>query len=157
MSKGNLDVLNEYVRNARLKPALLAGLPLGMLAASLGLSSSVLLAALSGPLAIAGVTYFLAHLSRDWGVRKQVDLFRRWGGKPSVSKLRHRDNSLNQHTRARYHAKGKELLGYSMPTAAAEAADPAAADSLYEAYSNLLLERTRDTKVFRLLFGELMG
>ena len=44
-----------------------------------------------------------------------------------------------------------------MPTAADESADAAAADLLYEAYSNLLLERTRDTKLYRLLFEELIG
>ncbi len=157
MKKPDLDVSNEYARNARLKPALLASLPLGTLAVGFGLKSSVMMATLFGPLAAAGFTYLLAHLTRDLGVRKQTELFQSWGGKPSVAKLRHRDVSLNPHTRARYHEKAAALLGKRMPTPAEEAADPVAADSLYEAYSNVLLERTRDTKFFRLLFEELMS
>jgi hypothetical protein len=157
MKKSDLDVSSEYARNARLKPALLASLPLATLAVGFGLKSSVMMAALFGPLAAAGFTYLLAHLTRDLGVRKQVELFRSWGGKPSTTKLRHRDGSLNPHTRARYHEKAAAVLGKRMPTAAEEEADPAAADALYEAYSNVLLERTRDTREFRLLFEELMS
>jgi hypothetical protein len=157
MNKGDLDVSNEYARNARLKPAFLVGLPLAMLAAGFGLKSSVVLGAVTGPLTAAGFTYLLAHVTRDFGIRKQAGLFSSWGGKPSMTKLRHRDRSLNPHTRSRYHAKATEMLGRAMPTAAEEDANPAAADSVYEAYSNLLLERTRDTKTYRLLFEELMS
>lgn len=153
----NFDFLDEYSRNARLKPALLASLPVALIVLGYGLKSSVLLGALFGPLATVGFTYLLAVFTRDLGVRKQVELFRAWGGKPSVAKLRHRDTSLNAHTRARYHARAAEALGMPMPTAAEQQANPAAADSLYEAYSNFLLERTRDTKRFRLLFDELIG
>jgi hypothetical protein len=154
MTKANLDFSNEYSRNARLKPALLVSLPLATLAVGYGLKSSIMIGALFGPLAAAGLTYLLAHLTRDFGVMKQAELFRSWGGKPSITKLRHRNVSLNPHTRARYHQKAAELLGRPMPTVAEEEAEPAAADSLYEAYSNVLLERTRDTKVFRLVFEE---
>jgi hypothetical protein len=157
MSKPDLDFSSEYARNARLKPALLVSLPLLALAIGFGLKSSVMLAALYGPLAGAGFTYLLAHVTRDFGVRKQTELFRSWGGKPSVTRSRHRDVSLNLHTRARYHKKAAELLGTPMPTVAEEQADPAAADALYEAYSNVLLERTRDAKAFRLLFEELVS
>lgn len=157
MSAAKLDFSNEYARSARLKPALLVSLPVALLAMTFGLKSSVLLGTLFGPLTAAGFTYLLAHLTRDFGVRKQVELFRSWGGKPSVTKLRHRDGSLNPHTRERYHEKAAELLGKRLPTAAEEEGDQAAADLLYEAYSNVLLERTRDTKKFHLLFEELIS
>jgi len=157
MSGAKLEFSNEYARNARLKPALLVSLPLALLAMTFGLKSSVLVGALFGPLTAVGFTYLLAHLTRDFGVRKQVELFRSWGGKPSVTKLRHRDGSLNPHTRERYHEKAVGLLGKRLPTGAEEEANPAGADLLYEAYSNVLLERTRDTKKFHLLFEELIS
>jgi len=157
MSGAKLDFSNEYARNARLKPALLVSLPVALLAMTFGLKSSVLVGALFGPLTAVGFTYLLAHLTRDFGVKKQPELFRNWDGKPSVTKLRHRDASLNPHTRERYHEKAAELLGKRLPTAADEESNPAAADLLYEAYSNLLLECTRDTKKFRLLFEELIS
>lgn len=156
MVKLGIDILNEYSRNARLKPAFLVGLPVALLATGLGLSSSRLLGAISGPLTAAGLTFLLSQLSRDAGVRRQQALYITWDGKPSVTKLRHRDDTLNSHTKSRYHAVAADLLGRPMPSCDEETADPKAADSLYEAYSNLLLERTRDTKQFRLLFEELM-
>lgn len=157
MSTGwTFDILSEYARNARLKPALLASLPVAFFVLGYGLKSSVLLGALFGPLSVVGFTYLLALVTRDFGLAKQTQLFRAWGGKPTVAKLRHRDTSLNTHTGARYRARAAKALGTPMPTAAEEQADPGAADSLYEAYSNLLIERTRDTKRFRLLFEELI-
>ena len=152
-----IGLSDEYSRNARLKPALLVGLPVAFLAATYGLKFTVLLGAMYGPLAAAGVTFLLAQLSRDFGVWRQARLFKNWGGKPSVLKLRHCDPSLNRIMRARYHARAAELLGRPMPSAAEESADPEAADSIYDAFCALLLERTRDTKVFRLLFQELMN
>jgi hypothetical protein len=156
MVKMGIDIFNEYSRNARLKPAFLVALPVAMLATGLGLNSSMLLCAISGPLTAAGLTFLLAQLSRDAGVRRQQVLFASWGGKASITKLRHRDTTLNLHTRSRYHATAEELLRRPMPTPDEEATNPGAADLLYEAYSNLLLERTRDTKKFRLLFEELV-
>ncbi len=41
-----------------------------------------------------------------------------------------------------------------MPTAEAEAADPRAADEIYEAWCTVLRDRTRDRKQFNLIFTE---
>lgn len=147
--------LDEYSRNARLKPAFLTMLPLGILATAFGLKFSVMLAAFSGPLATVGLTFLLGQIGRDFGKRKEPYLYSLWSGKPSVAKMRHADTTLNVHTRDRYHEKAAQLLGIRMPTPISEHDDPRAADKIYEAYSNLLLERTRDKKQFPLIFQEL--
>ena len=147
--------VDEYSRHARLKPAFLVILPVGMLVSALGLNVSVTLAALSGPMATLGLTFLLAQVGRDFGKRKEGYLYSLWTGKPSISKMRHRDTTINVHTRERYHQKAAQLLGISMPNADSEQSDPQAADALYEAYGNLLLERTRDGKKFPLIFQEL--
>jgi hypothetical protein len=147
--------LDEYNRNARLKPAFLVILPVGMLVSLFGLNFSVMLAALSGPLATVGLTLLLAQIGRDFGKRKEFYLYSLWKGKPSVSKMRHSDSSMNVHTRERYHQKAAQLLRISMPTETSERDNPQSADQIYEAYSNLLVERTRDKKKFPLIFQEL--
>lgn len=149
--------LDEYSRNARLKPTFLVILPLGLLVTILGLSASVLMALFSGPLATVGLTLLLAQIGRDFGKRKEPYLYSLWGGKPSVTKMRHRDPTLNVHTRERYHQKAASLLGISLPTPTSEQGDPLAGDQIYEAYSNLLLEKTRDKKKFPLVFNELVN
>lgn len=156
MAKDPLSkIKDEYERNARLKPALLAIVPLCVVATQFGFSVSGVVAAFAGPLSAIGLTLLLAEIARDYGKRKEASLYERWGGKPSVAKLRH-SSSLNAITRERYHAVGAKLLSKSMPTPEEECADPAAADVLYEAYSNLLLEKTRDHSKFRLIFEELI-
>jgi hypothetical protein len=151
----NSVALDEYSRHARLKPAFLVVLPVGMLVSVLGLSTSVMLAAFSGPLATVGLTFLLAQIGRDFGKRKESHLYSLWGGKPSVAKMRHRDTTINAHTRERYYRKAESLLSISIPDAPSEQTDPSTSDALYEAYSNLLLERTRDRKKFPLVFQEL--
>ena len=125
--------VDEYSRHARLKPAFLVILPVGMLVSALGLNVSVTLAALSGPMATLGLTFLLAQVGRDFGKRKEAYLYSLWTGKPSISKM-HRDTTINVHTRERYHQKAAKLLGISMPNADSERSDPQAADALYEAY-----------------------
>ena len=147
--------VDEYSRHARLKPAFLVILPVGMLVSALGLKVSVMLAALAGPMATLGLTFLLAQVGRDFGKRKEPYLYALWTGKPSITKMRHRDTTINVHTRERYHQKAAQLLGVSMPNADSEQSNPGAADALYEAYGNLLLERTRDGKKFPLIFQEL--
>ena len=45
----------------------------------------------------------------------------------------------------------------SLPSVAAGADDPVAADEAYEAVTKILIQRTRDKKRFSLLFGELIN
>lgn len=155
MNKPPGQFLDTYNINARLKPALLTILPLGAVAVLMGLGVSIVTGAIAGPLSIFGFTALLSQVAREFGSRKEPALFADWGGKPSVAKLRHRDLTLNQHTKARYHMVASRLLGRPMPTVAEELKDPGEADSVYEAYSNLLLERTRDKQRFPLVFEEL--
>lgn len=149
-------IKDEYERNARLKPALLAILPLCAAATQFGLTVSGFVAALAGPLSAIGLTFLLSEIARDYGKRKEPYLYKLWGGKPSVAKLRHSNSSLNEITRERYHAAASKLLSRAIPTRDQELADPVGADAVYEAYSNLLLEKTRDHSKFRLIFGELI-
>lgn len=144
-----------YNRNARLKPALIAVLPLIGLVTALGLDISLLTGVLSGLLSTAGLTLLLAQFGRDFGKGKEKYLFERWGGKPSVVKMRHGNTTINSHTRHRYHAAASHLLGIDMPSQEQEQNDSDAADAKYEAYSNLLLERTRSHAEFPLVFQEL--
>jgi len=151
------SLIDEYARNARLKPAFLVILPASVLIAALGFKLSVALGILAGPLTAVGFTFLLAEMGRDFGKKKESDLFDLWGGKPSTAKLRHRDASINPHTRAGYHKTGEKLIGKKLPSVADEAADPRSADLLYEAVGDVLRELTRDQKKYPLIFSELVS
>lgn len=155
--KPNENLLDQFSRSTRLKPALLVILPIAGAVAAIGLSYSVVMGVVAAPLAAAGATLLLAQIGRDFGSRKQPYLFGLWEGKPSTSLLRHRDERINAITKARYHAVLARILNTPAPTVEEERKDPKSADVSYEAFGDLLRERTRDTKAFPLVYQELMN
>jgi hypothetical protein len=78
----------------------------------------------------------------------------RLGGLPTTTTLRHRDDTYDDETRAGFHTFIAAKLGKPAPTAAEEAADPAAADSYYARGATWLRENTRDAKKFDILLNE---
>ena len=99
-------------------------------------------------------TVLLSHLSRDMGKRLETKLFEAWGGKPSVTMLRHTDQTVDVHTKRRYTEYLRRSLGVSWPTAEDERADGKAADAVYASAGAWLIAQTRDTSRFRVLFED---
>jgi hypothetical protein len=147
--------LDEYTRNARLKPAFLVALPLALTVAVLGFKGSATEGTLFGLASSLGFTFLLSQLVRDRGKAKEAALFQRWDGKPTTAMLRHHDPRLNAHTRGRYHMRlGSMLPGINLPTEEQEQEDAALADSKYASCVDYLLSKTRDKERFQLLFQE---
>jgi len=147
-------VLDPYVRRARLEPALIVALPLGLATLVLFPAAATTWGLLWSLITWSGGTTLLVNIGRDRGKTKELALFGSWGGKPSTRLLRHRDNS-NSTLLARRHAQLESLIdGLTLPTASMEATNPDAADDAYETCVTVLLERTRKREAFPLLFEE---
>ena len=95
----------------------------------------------------------LAQVGRDAGKRKEALLFKLWGGKPTTRLLRYRD-AANITLLRRRHTKLAALLGITMPGANEEAANPRAADEVYETCVTFLRDKTRVREQFPLVFEE---
>jgi hypothetical protein len=148
-------LLDPYVRQARLYPALIVICPIALLIVvwfpalwtTLGLVASVA--------SSFGLSLLLSQVARDRGKRLEQWLFDSWGGKPSVALLRHRDPRIDEHTKSRYRSfLSTQLLELRLPSSAEEAADPTGADRAYRSVTGWLLTQTRDTKCFAILFKE---
>ena len=114
-----------------------------------------LLGGLLGLIGLFGGAIGLAQIARDRGKRLQSELFKRWGGAPSVLILRHRDCHINPNTKKRYHEVLAEMIpSLRLPTAKEEEEDPTGADSVYESCSDYLREKTRSATDFPLLLSE---
>lgn len=147
-------LLDPYERKARLAPALLALVPpIGVMVVVYGIDWQPK-SALGGFLVSAGIFYLLATIARELGKRLETDLFARWGGKPTTQLLRHRDNTLDPITKRRYHHFLAAQIATTFPDAEEERRDFGAADHAYAAGARWLLEQTRDTAQFPLLFAE---
>ena len=141
--------MDEYDRHARLKPALVAFLPVTLTVLALAPEA---IAGWSGALAFAiqaGGSYLLAQVVGDIGKKKEPELFRKFGGRPTDLLLSHK-TAPNKTVLAMRHAKLTALLDRRLPTAAAEEKNPAAAADVYAACVDFLRGKCRgNAAVFR--------
>lgn len=100
-------------------------------------------------------TFLLSQLGRDNGKKKEPKLNKYFGGKPSTQILRHNNNYIDTITKERYHKLlANKIDGLQIPTKEEEANDSNYADKVYESCVKFLISKTRDTKIFNLLFKE---
>ncbi|WP_159992526.1 hypothetical protein [Roseomonas sp. 18066] len=155
MSKPLPLVLDHYDRGARLYPAMIAMFP-ALVAGSVMVPhffGKDALALLLSLVAACGLLVLVAHVARDAGKAKESGWFHAWGGRPSVSMLRHRDRRLLGPDKAHHHSfLAAHVPGLCLPSAEQEMADPAGADGAYGRAVNWLLQQTRDQAHFGLLF-----
>jgi hypothetical protein len=148
-------IFDRYSIMARQRPALLMLFPalVGMVVMLPSLQSWwATLLAVTGT---CGVSMALAEFAQEKGKALERMLISRWDKLPSVAMLRHRDIRLDSHTKCRYKVfLAAHIPGLIFPDTAAEAANPAAADDAYQSATNWLLARTRDKKMFGLLFEQ---
>ena len=139
--------LDEYSRNARLKPALLVVLPLALTIAVWSPSMALAWSALWATIVAMGGTFFLGQIGRDWGKRKEQQLFDRFGGRPTERALCH-EHAPNKVRLAAQHARLATLMpAISMPTADDERHDPSAAHNVYDACTRFLIARSRGNRL----------
>jgi hypothetical protein len=149
------SIFDPYDRKARLYPALLVMLvPVVALTLVAPVFSSQLAGLASLAIALGGLM-LLSSLGREWGKRKEPNLFEIWGGTPTTLMLLRASTPLDQHTLDRYRKvlDGK-VAGLSFPDPTSEASDPSRAAAICESAVKWLREATRDTKKFALVFAE---
>lgn len=151
-------VTDPYNRRARLQPALLALLPVGIVALIFfpGLESKA--ATLVGVAAYFGGATWLTQVGRARGKRQESKLFQSWGGMPSISMLRHRDKRLNKLTKERYHSfLSTHIQNIVLPSSEEELNNPETADEVYASANDWLLQTTRGQESAKLIFEENMN
>ena len=148
------DFQRKYATRARIKPAFIVFLPLGI--ALIALFSNIFTgwSFLAWAMSSVGISILLEQISRDLGKRKEDNLFKQWGGKPSTILLSHQKSTLNRTTLHRYQATLFQLTKISFPTIDDEINNQKQAYLIYESYGDFLKEKTRDVNKFRLLFEE---
>lgn len=138
--------LDRYNLTARLGPALIVALPLGLglvawFPKGVELKTLPLGAVITFVLAV-----LLTQLGRGPGRQAQAKLFKRWGGVPTTRMLSHEHTTLNPHTLLAVHARLRTLRpDLTIPaTAEEERKNQATAFAVYEACTDFLREFTRE-------------
>lgn len=150
------SMFDEYALRARLLPTLLLLLPVAAIIAVVLPEIYATYIRILGSFGLTAVTIFLlAHVIRAKGRALEQRLYVEWGGVPTTVWLRHRDHRLDPNTKKRYHKfLESRVPGLRMPTAEEEKRDRKQADLAYASGVKRLLELTRDTKKYRLVFAE---
>lgn len=154
LSADIFKVKDPYVRRARLQPALIVSLPIGLAILAWSQDGFTLWAPLWGLLAWAGSTSLLAQVARDSGKRKEPILFESWGGKPTTRLLRYKGASNSVMVTVRHRSLQAAFPDLEIPNEQEELANPKVSDDIYDACVRRLLERTRNAKHFPLVFEE---
>ncbi|HBZ82211.1 MULTISPECIES: hypothetical protein [unclassified Brevibacillus] len=149
------DFFDPYERKARIYPALIILFPAFIATYCLFSDLRDLLSTVIGSVFFVGISYFLGKMSREIGKKKQEKLKMKWDGMPTLRFLRHRDETIDDYTKARYHKYlESHVPNLKLPTQQEELADPQKADLIYESAIKWLLNKTRDTQKYSLLFSE---
>ena len=158
MSDWLKPLLDQYDRKARLRPALLCGLPLVAAVALLIPKLGTIWGVIGGVVVYCGGSILLIQISRDLGKALEKRLYQLWRGKPSSAMLRHTDSRLPTQTKDRYRSfLSSAIPALTLASPQEEAANPEQADAGYDSANCWLLERTRDRARFDLLFTENMN
>ena len=147
-------VSDAYDRPARLYPGLLVLSPIAVLIVCLYGEDKLLIWSATAVAASCGGAYALCRIARNAGQRLQRGLFEEWGGAPTTQLLRHGNKHFDVHTKERFHKALSKAIGKKMPTSSAEESDPSSADEFYRAAAAWLINHTRDSKKFPLVFKE---
>lgn len=150
---GNL--LDAYGRQARLTPALLTLFPIFVTVAAWMPALYKLATGLVGLAVACGVTTVFAHIARYLGRSVQNTLIEEWGGLPTTFWLCWSDENLESQTKRRYfNFLESNIPNWNAPTPKDEKANIDEAKKAYGSAVRWLLEYTRDTKTFSLIFKE---
>lgn len=149
-------VMDAYDRRARFYPMVIVLLP-ALLGGACWLPGGVKYAGLIGGAAVTlAASAFLTQLARDRGKRRENELFRHWGGRPSDRALSYGAQFFVDATLARCHKKLMTLdPGLRLPPSREYEKEHAKeSKAAYAAATDLLVARTRDKERFPLLFKE---
>jgi hypothetical protein len=136
-------IFDSYNRKARLYPALLTLAPIiwsgYVFGPTIAPDFPRIVAALT---LISSFLYVFANAARSHGKILEKQLVDSWGAWPTTILLRHRDNTIDIVTKARYHAALSIICdGMPFPTPLEEQQSPEKADIHYHSAIKRLIER----------------
>lgn len=146
-----MKLTDTYTLQARFLPVVIVVLP--VVAVLGGAVFSGHRPQIAAGTALTVFSVIASQLGRDRGRRLEPELWRSWGGSPTLQRMRFRSERPSQLT-DRLHARIAVLLGDSLPSETDEREDPEAADARYNDAVARVRGLTRDRSQFALLLSE---
>lgn len=123
---------DDFVFEARVMPAVTAGLPMLVIAVYNGIvANSWSEASISFALAIIFIAFF-AYIAREWGKNYEEKMFEELGGMPTTIILRFSDNKIDGVSKVKYHQWfNNNLMDVSLPMSLTEEMLDSTSDEKY--------------------------
>jgi hypothetical protein len=148
-------MIDNYSLKARIYPVLITLFPILLLGGLFSIQFSNYSYLTSSVAFMGAASYFMSHIGRENGKKKENKLWQEWGGAPSMQILRFSNTHLDRFTKLRYHKVLEEICPLNQNICPdLERADPALADEVYAAWNKFLLSQTRDNTKFNLLYKD---
>lgn len=146
-----MALIDAYVIQARLKPALIVALPVILLSFVWPVEGDFGTKVFAGTLTACGATALLARLGGYLGKKREKALWDHFGGRPTEKILSHDSGQTNPHTLSRWHTKLEALTEIRMPSAEDESREPYSSARAYESAVRFLRAHTRDQAKYPLV------
>jgi len=148
--------MDRYSLNARVYPVLILMLPIIVIGLSYSLEYKNYLQLLSSIGVTAALTYLLSNVGRDKGKLQEPNLWKKWGGMPSVQLLGSNNNQIDKLTKSKYINKLINLSPIENITNI-EFVNTEYKNEIFRSWTKYLITRTRDTKKHPLVYKELIS
>lgn len=151
-----LKSFDNYTVKARLAPVFFTVLPIGMGLGAWISFDKIPLGLLTTAVSSFALLTFLSQVGRDRGKAMQEQLFKDWGGMPSVVMLSYSHSAFPPGSLNRYHQRLTQLIpGISCPVSKeSEQQSQGKAIEAYTSASDWLRSATRDREKFKLIHVE---
>lgn len=147
-------MIDNYSLKARVYPMLLMFLPFMVVALAYSYNASSAIKSIASIGGVAGLCFLFSQFGRDLGKKKEPHLWHSWGGAPSIQVLRRSNEIIDVHTKNRYHSNLMALCPIPDLDEMLVIHRKELGDDVYAAWCRFLINKTRDTKLFSLLFRE---
>ena len=144
---------DQYTARARIQPAFIVALPVGLLLFMFLVENPIAAMGFFGIFVVAG-TAIAAQMGGEPGYNSQGKLWKDWGGPPTTRLLRHRKCPGDIAIASELRKSIEVWIGWSLPAKWQEELCPEWADRRYAEATAWLIEATRDSAKFPLVFAE---
>ncbi|NLI13806.1 hypothetical protein [Pelotomaculum propionicicum] len=150
-----LKYIDDYTVKARVAPFFLALLPALFVLYLWAPKAYEIKIGIGTAILSITISLISAQVGRNSGKRKEVELWKSWGGAPTTRLLRHSNIEFNSLQRTRNHKKLQLMIpDIKIPTFEEEQNNPKLADETYEACVKYLISKTRDADKYPLIYKE---
>jgi hypothetical protein len=144
--------MDKYTISARFYPSIIVVFPLVVIGVSFSIDINKYYQILASLGISAALAYFISNLVRENGKKKENWLWNKWGGAPTSQLFSINNTTIDSISKKRIYSTMIELIPESASVITRNIENEL--NDLYKTWTKYLIAKTRDNKIYSLLFKE---